>query len=61
MNKPDWKDAPEWAEYLAKDKNGEWFWHEGRPNRDAVIWYPIGRRRLASEDWKETLEARPSC
>jgi len=24
--KPDWKDAPEWANYLAKDENSEWWW-----------------------------------
>lgn len=27
-NKPSWDTAPEWANYLAMDGNGEWFWYE---------------------------------
>ena len=29
--KPDWSDAPEWADYLAQDANGTWYWYEGKP------------------------------
>jgi len=31
--KPNWKDAPEWANYLAKDGGifGEWYWYEYEP------------------------------
>lgn len=29
--KPDWKDAPEWANYLAMDKDGEWYWFSSEP------------------------------
>ena len=31
--KPAWSDAPEWANYLAMDKNGEWWWHEDKPTK----------------------------
>ena len=29
--KPDWKDAPEWAMWLAMDEDGEWWWYEDEP------------------------------
>lgn len=32
--KPDWKDAPEWAKWLAMDEDGEWFWFENKPERE---------------------------
>lgn len=35
--KPDWKDAPEWANWLAMDKNGEWFWYEDQPEWWATV------------------------
>lgn len=31
MNKPDWKDAPEWANWLAMDSDGIWWWYENEP------------------------------
>ncbi len=33
--KPDWKDAPEWANWLAMDGDGVWFWYELEP-----VWSP---------------------
>jgi len=30
--KPDWKNAPEWAEWLAQDLNGWWYWYEYKPS-----------------------------
>lgn len=29
--KPDWKDAPEWANWLAMDGNGTWVWFAAKP------------------------------
>jgi len=29
--KPEWKDAPEWANYLAMDDDGSWYWFEHMP------------------------------
>ena len=39
--KPDWKDAPEWAEWLAMDGNGAWVWHATEPFFDIGdgCWY----------------------
>lgn len=30
-NKPNWNDAPEWANYLAQDKTGRWWWFKDEP------------------------------
>ena len=31
MSKPDWKDAPGWADHLAQDASGAWYWFENEP------------------------------
>ena len=33
--KPDWKDAPEWANYLAMDGDGFWCFYQFAPEWDA--------------------------
>ncbi len=61
--KPDWKSAPKWAQWLAQDLNGEWWWYENEPflNRDA--WVPDGGNHEmfipVSAYWRESLEQRP--
>ena len=32
-NKPDWKDAPEWAQWLTHDLEWDWRWWEFEPRR----------------------------
>lgn len=63
MDKPDWKDAPEWAKYLAQDKDGEWYWFECRPEMESECWYLskyVGQTEKASKEaWERTLEPRP--
>lgn len=62
MNKPDWKDAPEWAQFLAMDADGEWYWYELEPSADESIWWSYGRYDFAGRSpprWRDTLEARP--
>ena len=29
--KPDWNDAPEWANYLEIDDDGTWYWYAEEP------------------------------
>lgn len=49
--KPDWKDAPEWAQYSARDEDGRWFWHQAPPYfidycgawRSIARWEPTGQ------------------
>lgn len=61
--KPDWKDAPSWANWLARDKDGNWFWYESTPEVIAQIWHSrYGRVEVAARKetlWTETLEGRP--
>jgi hypothetical protein len=73
--KPDWKDAPKGAKYLAQDSDGRWFWHFHAPWKvkqrmpHATInkhyAYASMAATFATQDspnpnWKKTLESRPS-
>lgn len=57
--KPDWKDAPEWANWLAMDYNHEWFWHENEPFIDHRVWESGRIQSAGVVDFKKTLEKRP--
>jgi len=65
--KPDWKDAPEWAKFLAMDQDGEWCWYEEKPSPIKAHVLPHWRAHygrsevatLANKDWQNTLEGRP--
>lgn len=67
--KPDWKDAPEWAEWLAQDYDGVWWWYAEKPVQDKVQWILTNWQKLpiwantdarTNPEWKETLEKRPT-
>jgi len=36
---PSWKDAPDWANWLAQDSDGEWFWFEDKPTPANFCWH----------------------
>ncbi len=66
MSKPDWKDAPEWANYLACDLCGIWFWYASKP--EVYRWsFSTNDQDLVSyagydtvnQQWKQSLERRP--
>ena len=61
--KPDWKDAPEWADHLAQDFHGQWHWFRGGPKPDGQYWlaskYYNQRAFKPNPNWKETIETRP--
>ncbi len=58
--KPDWKDAPEWANYLAMDENGAWWWYEMEPVFLENIWVRGGEDQDAKcHDWQDSLEEKP--
>jgi hypothetical protein len=62
VSKPDWKDAPKWANYIAMDEDGTWWWFENEPHKTGNGWDYGDISRLASAeglDWQETLERRP--
>ena len=60
-----WASAPEWANWLAMDEDGEWYWFEIEPPIYRFFWdYRPGKRILwvnfpPAADWTQTLEARP--
>lgn len=60
MKKPDWKLAPEWANYLAFDANGKWFWFENEPkiHDSEDIWRPNCGRNEPAVHWTESMERR---
>ena len=62
--KPSWDDAPEWAQWLAKDDDGKWFWYENKPVRVDGGWIVDyenpGRIKCAHEGSEHNyLESRP--
>ena len=71
QNKPSWADAPEWAEWLAKDspdkdEESAWWWYADKPVAMKNTWQVStdGRAMMASSchldlgDWRDTLEKR---
>ena len=63
--KPSWDDAPEWAEWLAQDEDGRWFFYGVKPTYGAGCWGAEEELISASffgqpqGDWRNTLERRP--
>jgi hypothetical protein len=64
-DKPSWDDAPEWAQWVAQDAGGNWYWHELKPFYDDDFWVVRnGECDFAKDDkpnpnWKFTLQQRP--
>lgn len=64
MTKPDWKDAPKWAQWLAQDEDGEWRWHSMKPEIGHREWisastWIIDACTARNNNWRDTLERRP--
>lgn len=64
--KPEWKDAPEWANWLAQDLGGSWYWYEDKPTSNGFAWGYGGRCVFVGNsvsvnrrEWRNTLEKRP--
>ena len=64
QNKPSWKGAPEWAEWLAQDAHGDWWWHRETPKTKISEFDSIGAKESNTGevlgDWRDTLEKRPA-
>lgn len=60
--KPDWKNAPDRAQYLALDADGKWWWHEMKPKEVYGVWLSSGEVYYAGSNsaWEDTCEERPS-
>lgn len=62
--KPDWKDAPEWANWLAMDPDGGWCWFEKEPwySHSNSCWFhviPSKYQEAQEADREKHLEQRP--
>ena len=58
--KPNWSDSPSWANYLAMDEDGTWYWYEDIPEDGAIAWFNCGKDcRAGFSNWRDTLEERP--
>ena len=61
--KPSWNDAPVWAQYLACNADGDWYWFECEPKQGLLEWTArMGKVVLAAENetpWTDTLEESP--
>lgn len=64
-HKPEWKEAPKWANYLCQDEDGAWYWFESKPYLHEMFdcWHSSEKQaQRANEhkghnrDWKTTLE-----
>jgi hypothetical protein len=68
QNKPSWKDAPEWANWMAQSPRGHWEFFSANPRANHLWMYSVGERSFANNianpgailgDWRDTLERRP--
>jgi hypothetical protein len=67
--KPSWKGAPEWAQWLAKDESGWWYWFEEMPSLEKPkfgiyeIWWNKGKCEQAGKGggvyFADSIEERP--
>lgn len=68
--KPDWSEAPSWAEWLAQDEDGDWQWFSKKPfiHAPSESWdIPdfateveiVSAAQPNPEGWRTTLERRP--
>jgi hypothetical protein len=66
---PDWKDAPEGANCLAMDKDGQWWWYRNKAVINSMSFigdwiesYPgqcTNASRIHPDYWKQSLQERP--
>ena len=57
-----WENAPEWANWYARDKNGQGYFYEKKPWACVVSWRYPGDGRVAPiivQSWQSTLQERP--
>lgn len=71
MSKPEWRDSPDTANWLAKDASGEWCWFVNKPYDGCYHWMPspepvdgdsffdAGLHLNNDDEWTESLEPRP--
>ena len=63
---PEWEHAPGWANWLAMDPSGQWWWYAAEPELLSGSWGNAWGKWVKEAgltpgriDWTETLEQRP--
>jgi len=51
--KPDWKDAPEWANWFAVDEDGACYWYGDEPFMSGGVWWARGKVMMCDIDGSE--------
>ena len=64
MSKPSWESAPDWANWLAMDEDGTWFWYETKPlvAEGSDSFSAEGKCLEVTETnrgWEDSVEKRP--
>ncbi|KOR44994.1 hypothetical protein ADT27_13445 [Xanthomonas oryzae] len=57
--KPDWENAPSWANYLAISRCGAWAWYECCPQYEAGEWHALSGTRWHIAIWIDSSEDIP--
>lgn len=63
--KPSWDDAPGWANFMAMDADGDWYWYLNEPKvvyPSDDYWTnfgPYAKAGYTPNLWDQTLEKRP--
>lgn len=60
--KPEWSNAPAWANFLAMDESGHWYWYKNEPCPVDGHWRADDHGMWAEQsdrEWRHTLEGRP--
>lgn len=61
LNEISWNDAPEWANWLAQDMDGSWWWFEQKPSLGTHCFHntkgKFSKVNL-SDNWKKSLTER---
>jgi len=63
--KPSWENAPDWAQWLAQDEDGSWWWYGAKPEWSDGFWWAEtvlflrASNRPFFPEAESTLEARP--
>jgi hypothetical protein len=65
MKTPDWSQAPEWANYVAMDADGAWYWYSHEPIRRGDCWWSSAGGNTAwvgnsTINWRTSLTSRPA-
>ena len=60
---PDWNTAPDWANWLAQDETGDWFYFEKKPTAGEDGWMHNNGTYESTyafvKNWQQTLQERP--